>query len=205
MLLQELDPPEPLPLNRNDLTLPSLVLRARPGTTERFGLAGPSGAPPAPEEPLTRTAPSRAQLPGVEPPAPLPDAPEPPAVPQVVRSSPASLPTALPGVRRILLAPDAQLTESPRKRRKHRWLPWLLVVLLLELVAGAGVVAASRLVWNHDTVPQIVGLRVTAAEAAVRKTGLTPEVSGEQFSARVARGEVISQLPRSGTPKRARP
>jgi serine/threonine-protein kinase len=76
-------------------------------------------------------------------------------------------------------------------------------VLLLELVAGAGVVAASRVMWNHDTVPRVVGLQVTAANAALRRTGLTPEVSGEQYSERVARGGVMSQLPRSGAREKA--
>jgi len=71
-------------------------------------------------------------------------------------------------------------------------------VLLLELVAGAGVVVASRLVWHHATVPRVVGMQVTAADAILRKTGLTPEVSGAFYSGRVARGGVISQLPRSG-------
>ena len=45
-LLQELDPPEPLPLNRTDLALPSLSLALDQDPTERFGLAGPSAASP---------------------------------------------------------------------------------------------------------------------------------------------------------------
>jgi serine/threonine-protein kinase len=95
-------------------------------------------------------------------------------------------------------APGAVLAEPSRNRRRHRWLPWLLAVLLLELVAGAGVVVASRLVWHHATVPRVVGMQVTAADAILRRTGLTPEVSGAFYSGRVARGGVISQLPRSG-------
>ncbi len=67
------------------------------------------------------------------------------------------------------------------------------------MAAGAGVVAASRLVWNHDTVPRVVGLKVNAAEAAIAKTGLTPEVSGVLYSGRVAPGRVMWEFPLSGT------
>ena len=70
--------------------------------------------------------------------------------------------------------------------------------VVAELVAGAGVVVAARLVWHHATVPRVVGMQVTATDAVLRRTGLTPEVSGAFYSGRVARGGVISQLPRSG-------
>lgn len=196
-LLLELDTPEPLPLNRTDLALPSLPLGLDRDPTERFGLAGSSLAPAAPAAPPPR-APSPAPAARVAP-TPLTETPEPQAADQAARSSATSLPTALPGVRRIMPAPDAVLVEPSRARRRHRWLPWLLAVLLLELVAGAGVVAASRLVWNHATVPRVVGLQVTAADAVLRKAGLTPEVSGAQFSGRVAPGGVMSQAPRRGT------
>ncbi len=221
MLLQELDPPAPLPLNRTDLALPGVALGHDRDPTERFGLAGSSTVPPAPEAPLPHASPRPAPPPvAASPPPPVVPSPPPPVAEtappvtnapspltdalspttsaQVVPRSGRPIPTTPPAVRRILPAPDAQLGEPPRKRRKHRWLPWLLVVLLLEILAGAGVVAASRLVWNHDTVPRVVGLNVAAAQSAVRKAGLTPEVSAEQFSGRVPRGEVISQLPPSG-------
>jgi len=50
-LLLELDTPEPLPLNRTDLALPSLPLGLDRDPTERFGPAGSSLAPAAPEAP----------------------------------------------------------------------------------------------------------------------------------------------------------
>jgi len=180
MLSEELDPPEPLPLNRTDLALPTQVLASDQDPTERFGLAVSSAVSP----PGAGVAPS--------PPAPQVQATPTPSPREVPESS-------VPGVRRVLPAPQAPLPEATPNRRRHRWLPWLLVLLLVEIVAGAGVVAASRLVWNRDAVPRVVGLEVTAAEAAIAKTGLTPEVSGALYSERVASGRVISELPLSGT------
>jgi serine/threonine-protein kinase len=198
-LLLELDTPEPLPLNRADLALPSLPFGLDRDPTERFGLAGSSRAPAAPQALPSQASPSApVQASRLVPPPPLPETAEPQVAIQVTRSSATSLPTAVPGVRRIMPAPGAVLAEPSRNRRRHRWLPWLLAVLLLELVAGAGVVVASRLVWHHATVPRVVGMQVTAADAILRRTGLTPEVSGAFYSGRVARGGVISQLPRSG-------
>ncbi len=208
-LLLELDTPEPLPLNRTDLALPSLPLGLDRDPTERFGLAGSSPAPVAPQAlppqalapqalPPQASPPAPVQASRLAPPPPLPETAEPQVAVRAFRSSATSLPTAVPGVRRIMPTPGAVPAEPPRNRHRHRWLPWLLAVLLLELVAGAGVVVAARLVWHHATVPRVVGMQVTVADAVLRRTGLTPEVSGAFYSGRVARGGVISQLPRSG-------
>ncbi len=179
MLSEELDPPEPLPLNRTDLALPAQGLVADHDPTERFGLAAPSpvSKPGARVPPLT----------------PAPQVHAPPAPP-----SPQALDSPVPGVRRVLPAPRPTLPEATHNRRRHRWLAWLLVLLALEIVAGAGILAASRLVWNHDTVPRVVGLEAAAAEAAIARTGLTPEVSAALYDGRVAPGRVISQFPVSG-------
>ena len=205
-LLQELDPPEPLPLNRTDLALPRLSLALDQDPTERFGLAGPSAtsepevrASRSPSAELVQVSPSPSSLQAREPRAASQAAPSLTTHTLVTPSPTTPTPVSLPGVRRVLPASEVSSAHTPPNRRRHRWLPWLLVLLLLELVAGAGVVAASRLVWNHDTVPRVVGLPAAAAEAALRKIGLTPEVSGALYSGSVAPGLVISQLPRSGT------
>lgn len=91
-----------------------------------------------------------------------------------------------------------QVQGTPTRRRR-RFLPWLLVVLVLELLAGAGVVVASRgSPIAHPRVPRVVGLTVPAADRVLQKAGLTPEVSGETYSSNVAVGRVIRQLPRDG-------
>ncbi len=113
------------------------------------------------------------------------NAPEREVAARAARASTAPPPVVLPGVRRITPAPQGVLAEPPRAKHKHRWLPWLLVVLVLELAAGAAVIAASRLVWNHATVPRVVGLQFTVAAAVLRDKGLLPEVSGEPFQRRV--------------------
>jgi len=102
-----------------------------------------------------------------------------------------------------MVPPDATVAEPSRKRHGHRWLPWLLVVLVLELVAGVGVIAAARGVFKHDTVPSVVGLRISAADSALRRAGLTPEVSSLQYSGVAAAGRVIFQLPSKGAREKA--
>jgi serine/threonine-protein kinase len=199
-LLLELDPPEPLPLNRTDLALPSLPLGLDLDPTERFGLVGSSSGTPALEAQAPEVAPPTQPRVGAPP---LQNAPEREVAARAARASTAPPPVVLPGVRRITPAPQGVLAEPPRAKHKNRWLPWLLVVLVLELAAGAAVIAASRLVWNHATVPRVVGLQFTVAAAVLRDKGLAPEVSGEQFSQRAAPGRVISQSPSSGKREKA--
>ena len=109
----------------------------------------------------------------------------------------------LPGVRRITPKPDAVALKAPRQRRRHRWLPWLVAVLVLEAGAGAAVLAASRVAPHRDAVPHLVGLPVIAANSSLHRAGLTPEVSGALFSRRVAPGRVISQVPSGGEREKA--
>jgi serine/threonine-protein kinase len=156
--------------------------------------AVPSLVPPPEAEALVPTV----QEP-ILPPAPLTTAVQAPSgdkvVPQVAPPA-----TALPGVRRITTAPPATivLASEPVRKHKHKWLPWLVVVLLLEVVAGAGVIVRSRAV-HHDNVPAVSGLPDSTARAAIQRTGLYPELIGERYSETVPAGGVISQSPRSGT------
>ena len=87
-LLLELDTPEPLPLNRTDLALPSLPLGLDRDPTERFGLAGSSPAPAAPQAlppqalapqapPSQASPPAPVQASRLAPPPPLPETAEP--------------------------------------------------------------------------------------------------------------------------------
>ena len=119
------------------------------------------------------------------------------------QSAPASATGDLPGVRRISTAAPAPSTlREPPEVRKHRWLPWLVVVVVLELAAGTALFVHHRVV-KRDTVPPVSGLRFSAARTVIARTGLYPEIIGEQFSERVAAGGVISQAPPAGTSEKA--
>lgn len=111
--------------------------------------------------------------------------------------------TVLPGVRRIATTTVAEAPEPARKRRKHRFLPWLLVVLVLELAVGAGVYWKNRVVVRFDNVPSVVGLQMGSARGAIGRAGLYPELVGEQYSATAPAGQVIFQSPRTGTREKA--
>jgi serine/threonine-protein kinase len=117
--------------------------------------------------------------------------------PLASQSAPQRAPELPPGVRRV--APPATtvlVADQVPKRRKHRWLPWLVVVLLVEVVAGAGLFVRSRVV-HHDSVPVVSGLSDPAARAAIQRSGLYPELIAERYSQTVPAGEVISQSPRA--------
>jgi len=195
MLLQELDPPEPLPLSRIDLGLARLPEGRDRDPTERLALAVPppvASAPPAP----AAAPPAPAAAPPAAPPAPAAAPPAPAAAPAPPTPPPAA---ALAGVRRITPAQEAAPAGTSGKTgRRGRWLRWLLVVLLIEVIAGAGFVAASRVVLNHHTVPRVVGLALTNADSAIRGDGLNPEIIRFVYSGHVAAGRVISQSPPSG-------
>jgi serine/threonine-protein kinase len=168
LLLRELEPPEPLPLAKTDVTLPDAPSTPGRDPTERLGLPGS----------LMAAAMASATGAAFDEPT-------------------------LPGVRRIELAPEPSAPRQRRSRRKNRWLPWLLVVLVLELVAGAGVIVASRTTFNHDTVPRVAGLNFAVADSAIHKAGLIPEVSAEQYSSSVFRGVVLSQTPPNGSSEKS--
>lgn len=154
LLSAELEAPEPLPLVRTDANLPSLPRGLERDPTERFALARPTA-------PATTSAPSSVEAQAARVGTPSP------AESQVSAPHPSPIPaTVLPGVRRIATAGVPVAAKPAPKRRRHRWLPWLIVVVVLELVAAGGLFAAGRVV-HHDTVPPVVGLQVTAANAAI--------------------------------------
>ena len=210
MLLQELEPPEPLPLNPPDLALPGIprgidrdpdrAPRDRVDAAGR-GLGGAGCARtrrsrrrPHPRRPRCR------QRRRPHPPAAAPPATQPARPPEVPTQT---VPVV---VRRITAGTGSNGgAGAPSKtRRRHRWLPWLLVLVLLE-AAGGGVFLARRstspppVVVRHARVPQLVGLDIPRAAAALKRVGLQPVVSGGQYSsARFAAGDVVSQLPRHG-------
>ena len=178
--------------------------------TERLGIAltppaVASAAALRPDQAVTApAAPTPVTVPATAPavPTPAPPATQPARPPEVPTQT---VPVV---VRRITPVPEAMAAPGPPKtRRRHRWLPWLLVLVLLE-AAGGGVFLAKRstspppVVVRHARVPQLVGLDVPRAAAALKRVGLQPVVSGGQsggqYSARFAAGEVVSQLPRHG-------
>jgi serine/threonine protein kinase/beta-lactam-binding protein with PASTA domain len=182
MLLQELEAPEPLPLAGTDIALPSSPRRPDRDPTERFGVASP---------------------PPVMPVAVIGEA-QPTEFPLRVARPAVMETTVLPGVRRITTAGAISSAEPTPKRRKHRWLPWLLVVLVLEIGTGAGLYVSHVLPKKHvavvhrETVPRIVGLPSVLARASLQRTGLFSELTAEQYSATVPVGEVIFQVPKPG-------
>jgi serine/threonine-protein kinase len=192
LLGQELDPPAPLRLARADISLPSSPLASERDPTERFGAVGATTRP----GPLTRPAPG----PGARQQAPPAQAQ---ATPPAVTGT-----TVLPGVRRVSSVGTVLPAVPEPKRRRHRWLPWLLVVLVVELAAGAGLYATGalpsrRAVVRHDPVPSLGGLPAVVARAAIERSGLYYELAAERYSATVPAGSVISQYPRPGVRVRA--
>ena len=90
-----------------------------------------------------------AVVPGMQPAAPVLDA---------VSAVPALSESPHVGLRRVATSLLA-VPEAQKKRRKHRYLPWLLAVLAVELVVGGVVIVKSPFtVVHHDTVPPVVGL-----------------------------------------------
>jgi beta-lactam-binding protein with PASTA domain/tRNA A-37 threonylcarbamoyl transferase component Bud32 len=97
--------------------------------------------------------------------------------------------------------PASPYDEPPRKRR--RWVPWLLVALLLVAAVLAGWWAYNQIQDQLEEsapvgVPLVEGLEQDLAIQRIEEAGLEAEVE-EQPSIDVDRGIVIEQSPREGT------
>jgi eukaryotic-like serine/threonine-protein kinase len=97
--------------------------------------------------------------------------------------------------------PASPYDEPPRKRR--RWVPWLLVALLIAAAVLAGWWAYNQIQDQLEEsapvgVPLVEGLRQQQAIDQIEAVGLEAEVE-EQPSTDVERGIVMEQSPREGT------
>jgi eukaryotic-like serine/threonine-protein kinase len=90
--------------------------------------------------------------------------------------------------------------EPPRKRR--RWVPWLIVALLLAAAGVAGWYVFSQLQDQLDaskpvTVPNVVGLKEQPAVDLIKNAGFQPRVE-RSANPDVPKGTVMSQNPHAG-------
>jgi serine/threonine-protein kinase len=97
--------------------------------------------------------------------------------------------------------PDYRYDERPPKRR--RFLPWLLVLLLLAAAGIAGWYVYNQIQDQLEAnkpvaVPNVVGIREELAIQKLEDAGLEPDVQ-EQSSLDVAPGIVFEQNPNAGT------
>ena len=97
--------------------------------------------------------------------------------------------------------PPSPYDEPPKRRR--RWVPWLLVGLLIAAAALAGWWAYDQIQEQLDErapvgVPFVEGLPEELAIQRIEAAGLEAEV-GEQPSTEVDEGIVIEQNPKEGT------
>jgi len=217
LLLLELDAPEPLPLTKLYIAVPKLPRGLDRDPTEQLGFPVQKGA----ENAMAPIGPAEFDPAPMEPAETAHFAPEAgeqtlgqkeglaqalqPVPPRTTESGPlATAPSALAAVEPSKATQMASPQPARKRRRTKRWLPWLLVVLVLELIAAGIVVAKSPFsIVHHDTVPPVLGLQNLAARAAISRVGLYPELIFEQYSEAVGRGAVISQSPRAGTREKA--
>jgi beta-lactam-binding protein with PASTA domain len=97
--------------------------------------------------------------------------------------------------------PASPYDEPPRKRK--RWVPWVLVALLIAAAVLAGWWAYNQIQDQLEEsapvgVPLVEGLERQLAIEQIEAVGLEAEVE-EQPSTDVERGIVIEQSPREGT------
>ncbi|HET9671931.1 MAG TPA: Stk1 family PASTA domain-containing Ser/Thr kinase, partial [Actinomycetota bacterium] len=97
--------------------------------------------------------------------------------------------------------PKSPYDEPPRKRR--RWVPWLLVALLIAAAVVAGWWAYNQIQDQLEEsapvgVPLVEGLRQEQAVQQIEARGLEASVE-EQPSVEFERGIVMEQTPREGT------
>ena len=115
---------------------------------------------------------------------------------------------AAPGPQGIRPAAESEGAPAPPKgerRRRRRWLRWLVRILLTVVVlalAGAGVGAGLYLARPPAPtyrVPALSGDSVATARALLAREHLAVSVAASQWSPTAARGSIISQYPFPGT------
>ncbi|HEY7004021.1 MAG TPA: Stk1 family PASTA domain-containing Ser/Thr kinase [Gaiellaceae bacterium] len=95
-----------------------------------------------------------------------------------------------------------QYDEPPRKRR--RWVPWLIVALLLAAAGVAGWYVFSQIQDQLDatkpvTVPNVVGLKEQPAVQLIRNAGFEPRVErSANADPNFPKGTVMQQNPHAG-------
>ena len=97
-------------------------------------------------------------------------------------------------------------TESvePQPRRQSQFSRWSSIILMVAILAVAGVVSALTAMrfairGREVAVPQLTGKTKEEAEEILKSSGLKLKVSSSRFSPDVAEGKVIEQNPSSRT------
>jgi eukaryotic-like serine/threonine-protein kinase len=82
----------------------------------------------------------------------------------------------------------------------RRFLRWLVRVMVLGVVFMASMLTAMRFAIHgrQTSVPKVVGMTVHDAENALESTGLVLDRSDRFYSADIAAGRIVSQVPSPG-------
>ncbi len=92
--------------------------------------------------------------------------------------------------------PGDDQTPKPRRPRRFRVLVAALVLALLGTAVGVGAWAYTN--SQIVTMPAVVGMTPTAANAALEPDGLTLDVTGADFSTAVPEGAILRTEPTAG-------
>jgi serine/threonine-protein kinase len=96
---------------------------------------------------------------------------------------------------------EAEAYEAQRQSQFSRWSSIVLMVAILMLAGLVSALTAMRFaIRGHEVqVPKVTGKTKDEAEQILRGAGLKLKVSSSRFSSEVAEGDVLDQIPSSGT------
>jgi eukaryotic-like serine/threonine-protein kinase len=102
------------------------------------------------------------------------------------------------------MEPELEHLEPPRRTRESQFSRWSSITLMVAILCIAGIVSALTAMrfairGREVSVPSVVGKTQAEATEILENSGLILKVSSKRFSSDVPEGQVVDQIPPSGT------
>jgi len=99
-------------------------------------------------------------------------------------------------------------TTEPRPKPASRFSRWSVMVLMVAILSVAGIISALTAMrfaihGREVDVPPLVGKTADQAKDILSRNGLLLKVSSSRFSSQFPEGQIVEQIPPSGTRLRA--
>ncbi|MGI6109653.1 MAG: Stk1 family PASTA domain-containing Ser/Thr kinase [Eubacteriaceae bacterium] len=95
---------------------------------------------------------------------------------------------------------EAAVSDGSSGKKKKKKSAWVVVCILLVIAGICAVLYMNGVIFNKTvTVPDVGGMNLTDATAALKNVNLSLEVEQEVYNADVESGKIISQNPTAGS------
>ena len=94
---------------------------------------------------------------------------------------------------------ETPASDIAKKKKKHKTV-WTVLIILLVIAGTMAVLYMNGIIFNKTVqVPNVTGMTLTDATAAIKAANLSLEVEQEVYNADVESGKIITQDPAAGS------